>query len=141
MNVFFKRYAAVFITGSALLVSACLSEPREIPVDLSPAEMIQRAQEASDKNRYKTAQRYYETIRERHATNMDLVCMAEYEIAFLYYKRNKYDEAKAGFNALLELYNDPDAELMPQQFKKLARKVLDRIEEKENSVPLFGKNW
>jgi outer membrane protein assembly factor BamD (BamD/ComL family) len=133
-----KRNAAVCI-GLALFVSACQSGPREISPDLSPAEMIQRAQEASDKNRYQTAARYYETILERYATNMDLVCMAEYEIAFIYYKQNKYSRAKEGFTALLERYNDPDEELMPQHFKKLAQIVLERIEEKEKAMPLFLK--
>jgi outer membrane protein assembly factor BamD (BamD/ComL family) len=134
-----KRYAPVLFCGLILFVSACQSGPRDIPPDLSPEELIQRAQEAADKSRYTAALRYYETIRERYPTNMDLVCMVEYEIAFIHYKQKKYDEARAGFTALLERYEERDAELMPQQFKKLARKVLEQIEEKEKPRRFFGK--
>jgi tetratricopeptide (TPR) repeat protein len=137
--MFVKKFLPALAGMMALFAAACAGGP-EIPEGLSPAEMIQRAQEASDKNRYRTAARYYEAILERYATNLDLVCMAEYEIAFIYYKQNKYSLAKEGFTALLERYNNPDEELMPQQFKKLARIVLESIEEKEKAIPLFLKD-
>lgn len=121
------------------MISACLSGPQEISRDLSPAELIQRAQEASDKNRYTLALRYYEAILERYTTNIDLICTAEYEIAFIHYKQKKYETAKAEFRALLERYNTPDEELLPQQFKRLSHIVLERITEKEQPRQWFGK--
>jgi outer membrane protein assembly factor BamD (BamD/ComL family) len=132
-------YAPALAAGLVFLVSACLSGPQEIPADLSPAELIQRAQEASDKNRYPLALRYYETLLERYAFNIDLVCAAEYEIAFIHYKQKKYDAAREKFNSLLVRYDSPDEELLPRQFKKLALKVLDRITEKEKPRLFFGK--
>jgi outer membrane protein assembly factor BamD (BamD/ComL family) len=140
MKIFIvKNRAAILVLGAALFVSACASSAVNISEDLSPAELIQRAQEASDRNRYKTALLYYEALRDRNPSNIDLVCAAEYEIAFIHYKQKKYAVAKEEFSALLERYNTPDEELLPQQFKRLAGIVLERIAEKEK--PKFPFAW
>jgi outer membrane protein assembly factor BamD (BamD/ComL family) len=116
---------------AAVLAFSCASRPIFIPEDLTAPELIQRAQEASDRNRYNNALQYYEAILERFPFSSEFVCAAEYEIAFIHYKQKKYDLAKSGFNALLERYNTPDGELLPPQFKILALKVLGTIEERE----------
>jgi outer membrane protein assembly factor BamD (BamD/ComL family) len=141
MKLFFVKKilpAAAWI--GVLLFVACAGGPQEIPGGLSPAELIQRAQEASDKNRYGTALRYYEALLDRNVTNIDLVCTAEYEIAFIHYKQKKYDTAKAEFHTLLERYNTPDEELLPRQFKKLAHIALEQIAEKEKPRRLFSRS-
>lgn len=122
-----------------LLFSACATGLMVIPDDLSPAELIQRAQEASDRNRYNTALQYYEALLERNPLNVDLVCTAEYEIAFIHYKQKKYTQAKEEFNKLLGRYESPDGEYLPQQFKLLSNKVLERIDEKEKRTGRFQK--
>jgi hypothetical protein len=58
-----------------------------------------------------------------------MICAAEYEIAFIHYKQKMYDQSKAEFEALLDRYDTPDAELLPQQFKILSEIVLTRMEE------------
>ena len=115
---------------AALLLSACQSTVN-ISEDLSPAELIQRGQEASDRNRYKTALQYYQALYDRNLTNLDLVITAEYEIAIIYSKQKRYAEAREGLKSLLEYYNTPDQALLPQHFKILAEKVLVQIDEKE----------
>jgi len=127
--------AFVFIT--ALCFAACATGSSNIPEELTPAELIQRAQEASDRNRYNLALQYYTALLERNSTNIDLVCVAEYEIAFIYYKQKKYSQAKEGFNSLLERYDTPDGGLLPPQFKRLSTIVLERIGEIEK--PLKNK--
>ena len=126
---FLKNYLVLLAAGLVLLFSACATT--HIPDDLSPAEIIQRAQEASDHNRYRVALHYYQTLLERYPFDIDIVCAAEYEIAFIHYKQRKYTEARAGLNALLERYDSPDQELLPPQFRRLAHIVLDSITEKE----------
>ena len=126
-----KSRTILLILAVILFFSACASGRFNISNDLSPAELIQRAQEASDRNRYKTALQYYEALLERYSYNIELVCTAEYEIAFIHYKQKKYADARTGFNTLLERYESPDQELLPQQFKRLANIVLDQITEKE----------
>jgi len=132
MSIFIHRNpAALFILVTVLFTAACASGGERIPADLSPAELIQRAQEASDHNRYNLALQYYQALLDRNPHNIDLICTGEYEIAFIHYKQKKYALARNGFNNLLERYNTPDAELLPQQFKRLATIVLGSISEKE----------
>lgn len=114
----------------AALITACASGRMFIPDHLSPAELIQRGQEASDRNRYKQALQYYEAIIERYPSYIDEICAAEYEIAFIHYKQKKYETATRELNALLNRYDTPDEELLPPQFKKLAIIVLAKIEDK-----------
>jgi outer membrane protein assembly factor BamD (BamD/ComL family) len=116
----------------AVLVASCVTKPVDIPEGLSQAELIQKGQEASDRNRYPVALQYYETIIQRFPYDIDGICAAEYEIAFIHYKQKKYDIAKIEFNNLLERYNTPDEELLPQQFKILSRIVLQRIADIES---------
>ena len=120
------------------MFSACATRQLDIPANLSPSELIQRAQEASDKNRYNYALQYYQALLDRNPTNIDLICTAEYEIAFIHYKQKKYSQSKEGFNVLLERYNGPGGEHLPPQFKMLALKVLQRISEKEISQISFS---
>ena len=127
------RFAAV-VLFAALCFFACATGKLNIPEDLTPAELIQRAQEASDRNRYNHALQYYMALLERNSTNIDLVCTAEYEIAFIYYKQKKYSQAKEGLQLLLERYNSPEGDLFPPQFKRLAAIVIERINEKEKPI-------
>jgi outer membrane protein assembly factor BamD (BamD/ComL family) len=113
-----------------MFLSACATVPQDIP-ELSAEELVQRAQEASDRNRYNLALQYYQALYDRNQNNSDWVLTAEYEIAFIHYKQKKYGEARQELNALLGRYDNPDAELMPQQFKRLASIVLKSIDEKE----------
>jgi outer membrane protein assembly factor BamD (BamD/ComL family) len=132
-----KKHLAMIAGAGLLFISACATGSVTISGDLSPAELIQRAQEASDKNRYNLALQYYQALLDRNATNIDLVCAAEYEIAFIHYKQKKYDTAKEELNILLTRYNTPDEELLPQEYKKLSNIVLERIAEKEKPRQFF----
>jgi len=114
----------------AILFSACASTVN-IGEELSPAELIQRANEAMDRNRYKIAIQYYEALRDRNQSNIDLTITSEYHIAFIHYKQGKMEQAREELNAVLEYYNSPDAELLPHHFKRLSQIVLQTIEEKE----------
>jgi outer membrane protein assembly factor BamD (BamD/ComL family) len=115
-----------------LLFSAC-NTTINISEDLSPAELIQRAQEASDKNRYNAALQYYQALSERNRSNIDLVITSEYEIAFIHYKQKKYQQAKNELTEVLEYFNTPDEELLPQHYKKLSKIVIDRIDQRSKS--------
>ena len=126
-----KKLCLTLPVLAALFLCACATGKVTISPNMTPSEIIQRAQEASDKNRYNQALQYYQALLERNPTNIDLICTAEYEIAFIHYKQKKFIRARAGFNALLDRYNEPGGEHLPPQFKLLALKVLERIDEKE----------
>ena len=121
---------AIYIAAVFLALS-CASGPANIPDGLSPMELIQLAQEASDRNRFNTALQYYEAILVRYPNDIDSICAAEYEIAFIHYKQRRYDTAREGFNNLLARYDVPDGALLPQQFRILSNIVLARIDELE----------
>ncbi|MCL2719742.1 MAG: outer membrane protein assembly factor BamD [Treponema sp.] len=100
--------------------------------DTSSAELIQRAQEALDRNNYKAAIQYYQALHDRHRNSIDLVITAEYHIAHIHYKQRNYTLAREGFNDVLAYYNTPDEVLLPQHFKILSQIVLESIDEKES---------
>jgi outer membrane protein assembly factor BamD (BamD/ComL family) len=125
------RLSSLLLAGAlALALSSCVSRP-EVTNETSAAELIQWAQEASDKNRYRQSMQYYNLVLERFSYDMEMVCTAEYEIAFIFYKKRKYEDARTRFNALLERYNTQDEGLYPPQFKRLAAIVLDQIDKKD----------
>ena len=130
----------ILVIAAAMCLSACATGKLNISYDLTPSELIQRAQEASDRNRYNYALQYYQALFDRNPTNIDLLCAAEYEIAFIHYKQKKYVQARTEFNALLSRYdNADDDEFLPPQYKLLAVKVLERIDEKEKPRVLFPR--
>ena len=135
-TLFMKLKNITAVLSAALLMAvitvSCATKPAEISGELSAAELIQRAQEATDRSRQSTSLDYYRAVLERFPNDLEYVCAAEYEIAFIYYKQKKYDISKTGFNSLLERYNTTDEELLPQQYKILAKKLLTSISENEN---------
>jgi len=121
--------AALF---AVFLGVSCASRPAYIPEDLTPMELIQRGQEAWARNRPALALQHYNTLIERFPHDIYFICAAEYEIAFIYYRRGNFAEARVKFNNLLARYDSPDAELLPPQFRVLSEIVLERITEAEN---------
>ena len=124
-----------FALFPVLLLFACVTTAN-ISEDMTPAQLIQRAQEASDRNRYNLAMQYYEALYQRHRHSIDLVITAEYGIAFIHYKQKNYQQSREGLNTLLARYDNPDAVWLPQQYKKLAEIVLARIDEAESARKL-----
>ncbi|MDR1073993.1 MAG: hypothetical protein LBL45_10020 [Treponema sp.] len=106
---------------------SCASGPVETPEGATADKLIQLGQEASDKNKYDQALQYYQAVIDRFPTQIDSVCSAEYEIAFIHYKQKKYSLVRQELNALLARYDEPDAELLPGEYKTLATIVLDKI--------------
>ncbi len=117
--------AAVLLT----LLGSCAGTPDEISGDLSAVEFFQEAQDASSSGRYDLAIAYYEKFLETYPEDEARGVEAEYEIAFLHYKKGETAEAKALFEALLEKYRSEAAAAYPQWPRVLAAKVLDSIEE------------
>ncbi|MCL2193600.1 MAG: hypothetical protein FWB78_09425 [Treponema sp.] len=114
-----------------LFLFSCAST-QNIPYDLSPEQLIQRAQEASDRNRFNLALQFYQALLDRNPHNLTWVVNAEYEIAFIHYRQRNFGVARAGLYALLERYEAPGGEFLPEKFRVLAHVVLGRIAEREN---------
>lgn len=113
-----------------MLFFGCAGGPDEIPEDMDPEELFQRAQEAVvDYEDYKTALRYYEAFLERYPDDQQNRVIAQYEIAFIYYKMEKYDAAEERFQELLSEYQGEAVRVLPQWPKALSEKLLTRIAE------------
>ncbi|MDR2181264.1 MAG: hypothetical protein LBN92_01135 [Treponema sp.] len=121
-----KVFSPVIPCFLAALLVSCASGPVDIPEDTPPNKIIQRAQEASDNNKYKIAIQYYEALLERYGEVPEYLITAEYEIAFIHYKDKKYALAREEFELILERYRD-NAEIYPPKFNILSAKVLERI--------------
>ncbi|MDR2794027.1 MAG: tetratricopeptide repeat protein [Treponema sp.] len=119
-----RSFISIFLL---FLFFSCASGPVDVPQEVTADKLIQLGQEASDKNKYDQALQYYQAVIDRFPTQIDSVCGAEYEIAFIYYKQKKYDIARQKLNALLARYDEPDEELLPGEYKILAHIALEKI--------------
>jgi outer membrane protein assembly factor BamD (BamD/ComL family) len=128
-----KKYCFTML-ASILVFASCATNVGEIPVDVSIAEIVQMGQNAEDRNRYKAAIMYYETIKERFPTDVVAIAGADYAIAHCHYKQRKYVAARAELNDLLERYNSPQAAALPKKYQVLATSVLNLITQKTKVV-------
>jgi len=125
----------IFIPALILLVIillSCQTTVKEIPPNLSPAELFQKAQDASEKGNYTLSMEYYETFQKRYPDNLEKNLWASYEIAFLYHKMGKDKTAVKLFNELLNKYATQGKKDWPEAPKILAQKVRDELLKKEN---------
>ncbi|MDR1250512.1 MAG: hypothetical protein LBK63_14585 [Treponema sp.] len=125
---FFKLTGLLFL---AALAAGCASGSANVSDTITPAELEQKAQEASDRNRYKQSLGYYEIILERFPDRIEYVCAAEYEIAFIHYKQKKYELSESELRQLLARYDGPDSELLPPQYRILANIVIAKLDERK----------
>ena len=121
--------AAAFVTG-------CRTVPDTIDENLSINEYFQKAQEAVvQRNDYDTALLYYTTFEERFPSESARIVEADYEIAFIYYKKEQYDKAEALFEDIIARYDLPEAQSYYLWPKVLSEKILAKIKEKRQILP------
>ena len=118
------------------VLSGCRSVPDSIDENLSINEYFQKAQEAVVQwNDYDTALLYYKTFEERFPEEYARIVEADYEIAFIYYKKEQYDQAEALFKDIIARYDTPLAETFYLWPKVLSEKILEKIQEKRSIIP------
>ncbi len=128
MNLISKR--VVFIFGILVLFSACTSIPKDIPLDITAKELNQKAQECTAVSNYAGAEVYYKTLIQRFGMDISVLIPAEFELAHVYIKQKKYDNAKPLLEKVLSYY-EVDSTNLPREYKKLAQIDLDKISESE----------
>lgn len=126
-----KRSYRIVVAGVIVAASltACQSTPEEIPPDLSQMEMFQRAQEAADDDNFDLALRYYQEFKQRFPDDPGALVEADYEIAFIAYKQERYQDARAGFEEILGRYEGDDARRLPEWPQVLSERLIERIDE------------
>lgn len=114
----------------ALFVGGCRTAPVPIPEGLSRAQLFQRAQEAFDLERYAVANQHYHAIIERFPDDAAARVEAEYELAFILYKTERYPEALEAFQALVTRYEGARPNTLPEWPRVLALRLIETIEER-----------
>lgn len=122
-----KKLTAIIL--AIFIITSCTSTPAEIDESLNPAELFQRAQEASNNKDYETALRYYDVFVKYHSDDIQRLVEAEYEIAFIAFKQGESDKAKILFTELLDRYSGEGASVLPGWPMILSRKHLKEIED------------
>ncbi|MDR2701967.1 MAG: tetratricopeptide repeat protein [Spirochaetaceae bacterium] len=121
-------YRRCLLFAFLFLLFSCASGPVNVPPDMPPSKIIQKAQEAADVNKYNMALEYYKVLLERYGDEDEYLAVAEYEIAFIHYKQKNYAVARKGFETLLTRYRQ-ERNALPPQFKTLSEKMLNRLKE------------
>ena len=111
-----------------LVFSTCASTPVVVPEGLAPLEYFQKGQEASSKGKYDDALIYYSTFIERFPKDIQRKVEAEYEIAFIAYKKKEFKKARKLFSAILDEYTPEASQILPAWPKVLSQKILDEME-------------
>jgi outer membrane protein assembly factor BamD (BamD/ComL family) len=129
------RIARRLFLPAALASLAVLASCRTTgPVDLTgltPAEVFQRAQDASDSGDFRRALAYYEGFLGQTGIDPSRGAWARYETALLYHKLGDDDTALAKFDELLALY--ATGTTLPEGPKILAENVKASILEKRSN--------
>ncbi len=115
--------------GIALAVMSCSSVPdaSALPPEMSAIELSQKGQEALDRNKYAAARVYYQTIIDRYGTDNSLLTGAEFEIAHIFVKQKKWDEARPMLEAIIARYESAGGAALPPEYLVLARNDLAKI--------------
>ncbi len=108
------RPAAWIAVVLALVAAAgCRSTVDPLAQDLTPDQYFQRAIEASDKDNYRLALRYYEAFQAKFPNDAARNIWASYEIALLHHKLGDDDKAIELFDQLLARYENQPADAPP----------------------------
>jgi TolA-binding protein len=96
-----------------------------VPEDLGVSELLQLGQNSLGSMDYDAALAYFQAVIDRYSSNTQALVNAQYEIAHTHYKQGNYEEAEAGFRALLARYEESN--VLPQQFKVLSEIGLEKL--------------
>lgn len=124
-----KKLISVLTIIFILLGLTACETVKEIPTDLTAAQLIQKGQDAYGLGQYDTAELYYKAVIQRYGNNTETYIEAKYELGHLYLKTKDYNSAKEAFDEILELYSYSTGGDLPASYKKLAQIGLSKIPE------------
>ena len=122
-----KRILTVFTILLGLSALIGCTTTKEIPSDLTQAQLIQKGQNAFSAGDYKSAELYYKTVIQRFGNNTETYIEAKYELGHLYIKTKNYAKAQEAFDEIMEIYEYASYGDLPPAYKKLAQLGLDSI--------------
>ncbi len=126
MKRLFLIITAVLSLG---FISCKTTDTKNIPADLSAAQLLQLGQDAESSSNYKDAETYFLTTIQRFGLDNSTYVEARYELGNCFLKEKKYDEAQACFTEILSIYEDAAIGTLPPAYQKLAKIGLEKIPE------------
>lgn len=121
-----KKLFAVFVAVCFLAGCATI---KEVPEDLSVAQLIQRGQDSFAAGNNKDAEKYFEAGIERFGNEPSVYVEIRYELAHLYEKTHRKPEARDIYNEILEIYEEASFGALPTAYKRLAQLGLERLDQ------------
>lgn len=114
------------------LFFSCKSIPKQVSQEWEDEDFFVMAQEASDDSAYHVSEYFYQVYIVRYPENHAKIVAAEYEVALIAFKSKKYKNAEFQMKAILEKYrSSPYVAYYDPRYKILAKKILEKIEEKK----------
>ena len=127
-----KRVLTSSILILIVILASCSTSRERINPEWTESMFFKNAQQAMDESRYDTALYYYEVFLIRYPENHQKVIAAEYERAYIQYKKRQFDEAEAGFGEIIRKYDEsPYAMLYHPRFRYLSEIGLENLEKKK----------
>jgi len=133
----------LLIVFISLFFYSCATEMAVVGEDWNEEMFFKSAQESFDDDALDQALFYYDVYLLRYPSNIQKGIAAEYEIAYLYYKKGDLEKSQELFQLLLERYEkDSKSYLYPSAYRVLSEKVLTTIEEKIviRELPFFQRS-
>lgn len=123
---------SIFIMAAAACLFAAVScatvpDPESVPQDLTVPELNRLAQDAIDDNNDKAAEVYYTLIIDRFGSDPAVLTAAEFEIAHIRVKNEKYSDAARRLQTIISRYEATGGAGLPPEYLVLARNDLAKV--------------
>ncbi len=126
-----KQHSIFIIVASACLFAAVscatVPDPESVPKDLTVPELNRMAQDAIDNNNDKAAEVYYTLITDRFGSDPAILTAAEFEIAHIRIKNEKYPDAAQRLQTIIARYEATGGAGLPPEYLVLARNDLAKV--------------
>jgi len=113
----------------AASIIGCASTKKDIPENLSAAQLIQLGQNEYSSGHYKASEQYYLTVIKRYGMDTAVYIETKYELGHLYVATRDYKKAYDAFSEILEIYEYASYGELPASYKKLAQIGMSKIPE------------
>ncbi|MDE5899032.1 MAG: tetratricopeptide repeat protein [Treponemataceae bacterium] len=123
------RKTSIFFAAAALAAFSCHSVP-DIPMDATATQLIQAGQDALEIPNYAAAEAYYKAVVQRYGMDTAIYIEARYELAHMYLKQKRYEEAYEILSEIQEIFANAEPGVLPAAYKKLAQMSISSIPEK-----------
>ncbi|NLK47059.1 MAG: hypothetical protein GX297_10480 [Treponema sp.] len=141
-NQLSKTICLLAIFAISILFISCNTVPKELDSDLSPEEIILKAQQYSDEGKTSVAEMLYYKLLDQYGTDSTYRVIAEFEIAHIKFKAKKYAEAQPLYEDIINIY-ETTYDTLPGKYLVLARNDLEQLKKvytyRENPKKLFSK--